>query len=60
MCHILSYFQNQGLPAAMLWVDYDNLPARTLYEKLGFTFNPDEAEAVFVCPSTTASLRETA
>ncbi len=31
----------------LLWVDYDNLPARRLYEEVGFKINQNEAEAIF-------------
>ncbi len=31
----------------MLWVDYDNKPARNMYEKLGFQLDEKETEAVF-------------
>lgn len=31
----------------MLWVGYDNVIARKLYEKIGFTLDESETEVVF-------------
>jgi mycothiol synthase len=33
----LDHLARQGLEVGMLWVEHDNLPARALYERLGFS-----------------------
>lgn len=39
--------KRKGASKAMLWVGYDNVIARNLYEKIGFSLDEDEAEVVF-------------
>ncbi len=43
----LNQAKEWGVKRCMLWVDYDNKPARTMYEKLGFKLDEKETEAVF-------------
>lgn len=39
--------KKKGVSKAMLWVGYDNVAARSLYEKVGFKLDENEAEVVF-------------
>ena len=39
--------KKKGASKAMLWVGYDNVIAKSLYEKVGFRIDENEAEVVF-------------
>lgn len=39
--------RKKGASKAMLWVGYDNVIARNLYEKIGFILDEDESEVIF-------------
>lgn len=39
--------KKKGALKAMLWVGYDNIIARNLYEKIGFVLDESEAEVIF-------------
>lgn len=39
--------KRKGALKAMLWVSYDNVVARSLYEKIGFKLDENEAEGIF-------------
>ncbi|WP_352418094.1 GNAT family N-acetyltransferase [Proteiniborus sp.] len=39
--------KEEGALKAMLWVGYDNVIARNMYEQIGFRLDEDEAEVVF-------------
>ncbi len=45
--HAVAELKHVGARKAMLWVDYDNCPARKLYEEVGFRLSQNEAEAIF-------------
>ncbi len=45
--HAIHQLQRRGAERVLLWVDYDNLPARRLYEEIGFRVNQNEAEVIF-------------
>ncbi len=43
----LNRARERNVRKSMLWVEYDNKPARNMYEKLGFKLDEKETEAVF-------------
>lgn len=45
--HALQEARNEGVKLCFLWVEYNNKPAITLYQSIGFKQDLNEAEAMF-------------